>query len=252
MGRLLLPCRVSKGTTISGVPASDTELCYRAEFFLVFLIIQSEFNWNKRVTYFLCRIWQTVNQKSLISPYKASSSGWRWSRITQLPPPTRFVGFFFQCKKEKNNNRVLQSRHEISIWVHQGYCQIPATSLTETNPSTPQLFFLMCKKKNSRNKKEKILLCFPTDPLVPPWGPPRGFCFEIHDSITSPRGCLTLVPLFKEGKRERERRIINNSVCLNSSALLARLLGFSGSCDCSGTATSRDFFCFLSTAATEK
>lgn len=36
MGRLLLPCRISKGPAISGVPASDTELCYRAEFFLGF------------------------------------------------------------------------------------------------------------------------------------------------------------------------------------------------------------------------
>lgn len=121
-----------------------------------------------------------------------------------------------------------------------------------SSPSTPELFFLQFKKENYRKKKKKKkrLLCFPTDPLVPPWGPPRGFPFEIHDSLTSPRGRLTLVPLFKEGKWER--KIINNSVCWNSFALPARLLGFSESCDCSGTATWRDLFCFLPVAATEK
>lgn len=116
--------------------------------FWVFLIIESEFKWNKRVTcFFLCCSWQAANCKNhLFPPLRplCQRTGWRWPRTTQLPPPTRVVGFFFQCKKEKNNNRVLQSRHEISIWVHQGYCQIPATSLTETNPPPPNLFFLLC------------------------------------------------------------------------------------------------------------
>lgn len=128
--------------------------------FWVFLIIQSEFKWNKRVTcFFLCRSWQAANCKNhLFPPLKplCQRTGWRWPRTTQLPPPTRVVGFFFQCKKEKNNNRVLQSRHEISIWVYQGYCQIPATSLTETTPPTPQLFFSSVLKKTPPGiKKEK-------------------------------------------------------------------------------------------------